>query len=414
VPQEEHDWLNLGERQAESPGGAGQTLGGYRIRPNQISGAIHISRITNQSFQDKSGREGIQENDAFNLFKQIIIALLEVFEKDRNVIMYSFNKLFEEKNKEKESKRKAKEIAERKLEEEVKEDRDKNKIDKKDSQISTLFTGDEMTTLAKGYKIQEREIQERESELRLLRALASIGLVVTSFTHELRNLRKHLIPRTEHLRKMLKDLIDSKIVKFLPEEDNPFIMLRDMREQDIRLKYWLDYSLSALKKDKRKRINVDLSGYFTEFQNTWKKALQYRNSILGLKNEATVPCVIRAFKIDLDSIFNNLLANSLDAFKSKWTQKREITIVWKNVSEYISIIFQDTGPGLSKDFKEPEDIFLPFETSKRDNRGNKVGTGMGMYLVKTILEDYNAEIKILECRKGFKLKILLPVTKEDK
>ena len=34
-----NDWLRLGERQSQSPGGAGQKLGGYRIRPNQISGS---------------------------------------------------------------------------------------------------------------------------------------------------------------------------------------------------------------------------------------------------------------------------------------------------------------------------------------------------------------------------------------
>lgn len=37
------DWLKLGERQSQSPGGAGQRLGGYRIRPNQIAGTINIS-----------------------------------------------------------------------------------------------------------------------------------------------------------------------------------------------------------------------------------------------------------------------------------------------------------------------------------------------------------------------------------
>ena len=61
------DWLQLGERQAQSPAGAGQRLGEYRIRPNQISGTVLISRITNEIFQDKSGREGLQETPAFEL-----------------------------------------------------------------------------------------------------------------------------------------------------------------------------------------------------------------------------------------------------------------------------------------------------------------------------------------------------------
>ena len=63
------DWLGLGNRQARSPGGPGQTIGGYKIGPDQIAGTVSISRISNPSFQDKSGREGIQENEAFLLFK---------------------------------------------------------------------------------------------------------------------------------------------------------------------------------------------------------------------------------------------------------------------------------------------------------------------------------------------------------
>jgi hypothetical protein len=73
------DWLKLGERQAQSPQGAGQRIGQYRIRPNQISGTINISRITNVSFQDKSGREGIQENEIFDLFQSIIKEIISQF-----------------------------------------------------------------------------------------------------------------------------------------------------------------------------------------------------------------------------------------------------------------------------------------------------------------------------------------------
>ena len=41
------DWLDLGKRQAASPAGAGQVVGGWRISPTQIAGAINISRISN-------------------------------------------------------------------------------------------------------------------------------------------------------------------------------------------------------------------------------------------------------------------------------------------------------------------------------------------------------------------------------
>lgn len=106
-----NDWLNLGERQAQSPAGAGQRKGGFRIRPNQISGTIHISRLKNKSFEDKSGREGLQENESFKLFKNILLELIKIFEKDRNIIMYNLSQL--QKNKEEEIKKIAREEAEK-------------------------------------------------------------------------------------------------------------------------------------------------------------------------------------------------------------------------------------------------------------------------------------------------------------
>ncbi len=102
------DWLKLGQRQAQSPGGAGQKLGGFRIRPNQIAGTVNISRITNVSFQDKSGREGIQENEVFELFKNVLFEIIGFFEKDRNVIMYHLSELAKKRDQAEEDKRKAK------------------------------------------------------------------------------------------------------------------------------------------------------------------------------------------------------------------------------------------------------------------------------------------------------------------
>ncbi|MBY0479711.1 MAG: ATP-binding protein [Chitinophagaceae bacterium] len=122
------DWLKLGERQAQSPGGPGQRLGGYRIGPNQIAGTVKISRLHNSSFEDKSGREGIIENDVFELFKNILLEIIGFFEKDRNTIMYHLSELNKFKNKEEEKKRKAQEEAERvKKEQEEKKEREQEK-----------------------------------------------------------------------------------------------------------------------------------------------------------------------------------------------------------------------------------------------------------------------------------------------
>lgn len=415
------DWLKLGERQARSPQGAGQRLGAYRIRPYQISGTINISRITNVNFQDKSGREGIQENDTFDLFKVIIIEIIALFEKDRNTVMFTLSELSKKRDNDAEEKRKAQEAAEAILkEEEAKSKENQQKEDSGNYQEEKTEGKDKSSPseteilLAKHTKIQEEEIEEKESELRLLRSLASTGLIVASFAHELRSIRSLLMARVDDLKKSLDKTIDKTILMGLPEEWNPYEMLEIMKEQDIKIKHWLDYSLSALKKDKRKRTNLDISHYFEAFKNSWSSALSTRRTEVKLENKLDEAIAFRAFTIDMDTVFNNLLANSLDAFKlRKDNLPRVVTITWSKEGEQLSVIYKDTGVGLSKDFKNPDDIFLPFVTSKRDKKGNEIGTGMGMYLVKMVIEEYNGCVDLMPTDIGFKIKLSLPLRKQQ-
>ena len=384
------DWLKLGERQVQSPGGAGQKMGGYRIRPNQIAGTINISRVYNASFQDKSGREGIQENNAFELFKNFLIELISVFEKDRNTIMFNLSVLHKKRNKEAEDKRKAIEEAERIRKE--KEEKDNNNSDDSKSRTDDETEEDSTEeTLAKGVQILKEEVEEKDEEIRILRNLASVGLIISSFAHELKSLRSRLIPRTTFLLKELKNHLNQKeLEKSLDKDDNPFYMIKLIQEEDTKFKHWLDYSLNTLKRDKRERRNLDFNEYFETFKSTWKKALEQRNIDLKISYIGSSPCVIRAFEVDMDSIFNNLLSNSLNALKGSKQKSKVIAIEWKKNNNDIEIIFTDNGKGLDIKYKDkPEEIFNLFETSKTDRHGNKIGTGLGSYIVKTIIQEYN-------------------------
>jgi len=399
------DWLKLGERQSQSPGGAGQKLGGYRIRPNQIAGTVKISRIHNNSFQDKSGREGIIENDVFELFNNILIEIIASFEKDRNVIMFYLSELHKNNNKEAEIKRKAQEEAERiKNKQEERDDNKNNKTENKDSNN----TSESINTLAVGVNVLTKEIENKDDEIRLLRSLASVGLIISSFAHELKSLRSRLIPRTTFLLQELGNHLNEKDLLHLDKDDNPFYMIRLMHEEDTKLKHWLDYSLNTLKRDKRKRTDLDFNEYFSRFKSTWGKALSQRNINIVLNGDNDNKCVIRAFEVDMDSIFNNLLSNSMNALKGLNQEDKIITISWKaREDNRIEIIFSDNGKGLDSQYKEdPDTIFNLNESSKRDRKGNIIGTGLGLYIVKSIIEEYNnSSIAIIGYTQGLQLKI---------
>ena len=80
------DWLGLGNRKASSPAGVAKRDGRYRVEPENVAGAIKISRLTNVNFEDKSSREGLQENKTFQVFKELIAAIINIFEMDRSYI----------------------------------------------------------------------------------------------------------------------------------------------------------------------------------------------------------------------------------------------------------------------------------------------------------------------------------------
>ena len=67
VKDSSFDWLRLGARKAVSPAPTSHPSGKWKVEPDNIAGSINISRISNLSFQDKSSREGLQENEVFKI-----------------------------------------------------------------------------------------------------------------------------------------------------------------------------------------------------------------------------------------------------------------------------------------------------------------------------------------------------------
>lgn len=390
------DWLDLGKRALSNPT---VTRPGYRVRPQQVYGIVNISRIDNINFEDKSSREGLQENDTFSLFKEILKSVIEIFEQDRNQIMMTLKKIYDERNK----KNKAKEEAEQ-----IIKDKKGNK-----NNSNTKDTKAEKDTLISAIEAYKEDIEELQDEQKILRVLASAGLIVTSFAHEFRNHTDSILPRTDELKKVLLQIIDTNKLKQLPEFFDPYIMLSDMRKQDERLKSWLDFSISSVRKDKRTRRVINMVTYIEGLEKIWSSLLSRRNIKLTIDKWKFTEVNFRGHEIDLDGIFNNLITNSVDAYKRKDSGDiRELKLSFSfNPLETngVSVIYQDFGPGLLEEITEPNKIFQPFFTTKRDEKtGEKIGTGLGMWIVKSTVDEYNGDVEILQSRPNFKIKITLP------
>lgn len=394
------DWLGLGARKSISPAGPAKLGGGYRVPPENVSGAIHISRLGNINFEDKSSREGLQENKTFLIFTKILANIIGVFEEDRAYIARQMSDYYKEKHSLRIDAESAEKLALQVLK------KNKNKL--KQSSIAGAEQTSPEVVLAQLNEEKNEEIVKLKDEQKVL-GLASSGIVLASFSHDLSNLNDVLGSRIDKLKELLSGVILESDYSSIEARKNPFSHMEKMKQQDVKLKNWLKFSLGAARKDKRQRKKIYYDDYFHVFNEDWKKVLELRGINLNIDNVTRQG--MRAFEIDIDSIFNNLLVNSIDAFKySKENRDRKISISCTENGREIVLDYHDNGPGISSDIDNPEKIFEPLFTTKRNvHTGDEEGTGLGMWLVKSIAKDNDGDVKLLFPSVGFGIRIAFPI-----
>ncbi|MGE0050370.1 MAG: sensor histidine kinase [Arcobacter sp.] len=127
------------------------------------------------------------------------------------------------------------------------------------------------------------------------------------------------------------------------------------------------------------------------------------NSIkVNYKNESTSKVDI--FLNEMVQVFINLAKNSCDAMIEKNVENRVIDIYSYEKNKKLYIEFEDNAGGISD--KVINKIFNPYFSTK----SNKNGTGLGLYMSKTIIEQYSlGKINVYNTEIGTKFIIELPL-----
>ena len=107
-------------------------------------------------------------------------------------------------------------------------------------------------------------------------------------------------------------------------------------------------------------------------------------------------------KVDQDKIvrvFYNIASNAADAMPTGGT----LTVTTDDAGGMVKVDFKDTGTGMPEEVKRK--IFEPFVTY-----GKKHGTGLGMAIVKKVMDDHKGKIEIeTEMGKGTTIRLLFPL-----
>ncbi len=377
------DWLGLDARKAKNPASISHLSGGWHVRNRQGQGTVFISRISNEVLLDKSSREGIIENEYFAIFKNVLVSLLSFFERDRAFIGRTMKEYYDEVNRKAKAKEEAQDIASKVL---------KNASSKKKN---TGETNEEK--LAKAVQVYEEERNDLLSEIQQLKVLATSGLLTSTVAHDLKTLNAMLITRVKTLRNVIEKKDESLIDRHLSD-----LMLNDQF-----LKSWLTIVATQARKDRRSRKKENVYKTIRSLVDVLRPILERKQVNVTVEDDGQV-VERRIFSADYESIFYNLIINSIEAFQRASIDQRKINISMSADDDNIYIQYKDNGPGLADIFSEPYDIFVYGTTSKKDKEGNDIGTGMGMYIVASTLREYSAKYTITECHDGFGLQIIIP------
>jgi signal transduction histidine kinase len=98
---------------------------------------------------------------------------------------------------------------------------------------------------------------------------------------------------------------------------------------------------------------------------------------------------------ELRQVFANLLANSLDAIDDGGTVKLRVSKGpdFDDGHRSVQVVVADNGKGISE--SSQEHIFEPFFTTK-----GTVGTGLGLWVTKQIIEKHQGTIGVRSCTDG--------------
>lgn len=399
------DWIGLNERAIKSPG-AVSSDGAWRVRTNQIIGAVRISKEGNPNLVDMANREGLAINDAYRAFVTIIEKVIETFEGDRQYVFKEYSSWLKAKKEQLSSTHKIIES----VQEEAKPETKPKKPDEKPKSEGEDFSYSQ-NEYKKAVLDLKKDNERKERALKTMMLYSSAGVMTNTFSHEISRITSNAGSRMQHLRHSVRRLVGENGYTGNPIFD-PFVIIDQTEKVDQLLESWLEVIMSGAEESTFEAKETNVFTAIHKILEAWKPLCQQK--LINILPIVTIGqmenCVCAISEIDLHIILNNFLLNSAWFLEKASVAQREVLVTIKEQPDRIIILLENNGPPLDGMFaNNPERIFYPGESSKKDEKGEKIeGTGLGLWITKIVVDDASGEIHPMDKAEGFGLRISLP------
>ena len=221
------------------------------------------------------------------------------------------------------------------------------------------------------------EVERKTSELVKSERLATIGTMASRIAHDLKQ------PLT--IMQTYADMLTPEIISKLDYKDKEkwFRIQNSILDMTRIIEDVLDFARTTEIKKKK-----------SSFLRILKLAINHVKSSYGIiinlpENDVFVICDARK----MEAVMSNMLNNAVHALDGQG----EIDVTVSTDSNFVTIQVRDSGPGIPTE--NLEKIFEPMFTTK------KTGTGLGLVICKSIVEQHGGSISVSNKPTTFTMKL---------
>jgi len=366
-------------------------------------GHLDLDQESNLLLQETSSREGLIENEAFDELKDFARKCVEWaalrVAAARGAKVTTKQKDFVSKLRKPTSA----------IREQIETQKMKVVSDVSENNKSSEIVG----VLEEAYKVAEEFENQTQAQFdhmlqyeNMLRILASLGVSISVFAHELKGSRNDVEANISLIEKNIDRNNENKIYGNIKK-------LRESVSRVFSLGNYIDNLISHT--DTRSLSNRSVAGILETFFSQFSGYLDNQ----GISFEVNVdPQHLRTCPVhrsELDSVLFNFLTNSIKAIRRAKQDKPKILVRAVENNGEVVINFEDNGTGIDDD--HIDSVFGAFYTTSDPDPDDITGrgTGLGLKIVSDIANSYGGSVSVEKPSEGYMccLEFRIPSAKEE-
>ncbi len=236
----------------------------------------------------------------------------------------------------------------------------------------------------------------------MLRLLASLGLSISVFGHEVKGAQEAIRARLQ----LLHEEADA-----LPKSEERAGLLEQLEKLELSTGRLFDiggYIAGLMSKTESRDLReLSVGGALERFTTQFESYMSKQR--VKFDPPAVTPSNLRTIEMhasEFDSVLLNFLTNSIKSMKKAKVSKRKIRMDARQEGDFVIVGFEDNGAGIVEEQQNQIfDAFFTTTLTADDDGVSGPGTGLGLKIVADIAESYGGSVAVVEPSDGFNCRI---------